>query len=249
MAERHVAFNSGGMKLYGVLHLPLSKKKVPCVILSHGFGSDKSSYRLFVRVGRVFAENGIATLRFDNRGCGDSEGSYKNYNMSAKLDDMKEAVKFAKEEKEIDSSKIGLAGISYGGSASVIFAARAKDESLKCVDAWAPGILSEGVGPALIEEAKRRGIVKFHYGRLYKEQLEDDAKYKLYNESRKIRIPLQVIHGDMDTTVPLAEGEQVFENAKGPKNLKIIKGADHGFNYHRKDLIESSLKWFKKWFF
>lgn len=242
--EEHVRFESDGLQLSGVLNTP--DKESPVIIFSHGFGSDKSSQRLFVRAGREFAKNGLATLRFDSRGCGDSEGYYKDYNMTTKLRDIKAAVNFAKIQNNINPNKIGLTGISYGGSASIIFAS--KNKEIKCVDVWAPGILQEGFGPAFIEEAMRRGSVTSYFGgNVYKEQIIDDKKYNMYRQVSKLQIPIQITHGDMDRVVPLSEGEQLFENAKDPKKINIIKGAGHDFEYHRSTLIKYSIKWFKKW--
>ncbi len=247
--EIPVTFLSGGKQIIGILHLPDIKgsQKSPCVTMVHGFAGDKSTYRLFVRAGREFAANGFAALRFDCRGCGDSEGFAKDYMMTTKLEDIGEAVKFAKCRSEIDSDRIGICGISYGGAASVIFAARNKD--IKCVDAWAPGTLSEGLSPAVREEISRRGFINFGYysGKIHKSQAEDDQKYDMYKEITKVKVPVQITHGTGDTMVPFIEGEKLFENTGKPKNLNVIEGADHSFAHHKKQLIESSVAWFKKW--
>ncbi len=244
--EIPVTFRSGGKQLIGILHLPLSEKS-PCIIMVHGFAADKSSCRLFVRAARQFATNGFAVFRFDSRGCGDSEGFVRDYTMTAKLEDIGEAVKFVKSFEGIDSSRLGIAGISYGGAASIIFAARSRD--IKCVDAWAPGTLSEGFGPAFVEEVLKRGHANFGYygGKIYKNQIEDDLKYDMYKEVKKLKAAVQITHGTSDTMVPFVEGEKLFSNANKPKNFNAIEGADHGFSSHKKQLIASSIAWFRKW--
>ena len=246
--EIPVTFQSGGKQIVGMMHLPAGKtdEKYPCIIMVHGFAGDKSTYRLFVRTGREFAANGFAALRFDSRGCGDSEGFTKDYTMTTKLEDIGEAVKFAKSVSGV-GSKIGLVGMSYGGAAAVIFAARNRE--IKCVDAWAPGTLSEGFGPAAREEIIRRGFMSFGYfgGKVHKSQLEDDMKYDMYREVKKVGTPLQITHGTKDSMVPFVEGEKLFENAKEPKKFNIIEGADHSFASHKRQLISSSIEWFKKW--
>ena len=75
MKELPVSFKSEGKQLVGMLHLP-DKKKAPCVIMCHGYQGNKfgNHKRVFVKTARYFAKNGIASLRFDFLGCGDSEG-------------------------------------------------------------------------------------------------------------------------------------------------------------------------------
>lgn len=247
--EMPVTFHAGEKQIIGILHMPEGKtdEKYPCIVMVHGFAGDKSTYRLFVRAAREFAANGFAALRFDSRGCGDSEGFAKDYTMSTKLEDIGEAVKFAKSVSGVD--RIGLVGISYGGAASVIFAARNKD--IKCVDAWAPGTLSEGFGPAVKEEIIRRGFINFGYfgGKVHKSQLEDDMKYDMYREVKKVNAPIQITHGTKDSMVPFVEGEKLFQNANEPKKFNAVEGADHSFASHKRQLIASSVEWFKKWLF
>jgi len=73
--EERVTFVSGGLKLAGVLHVPdtRTRERRPAFLVLHGFGSSKDSGGS-VASARLFAELGYAALRFDMRGCGQSEG-------------------------------------------------------------------------------------------------------------------------------------------------------------------------------
>jgi len=72
--EQRVGFVSGGLKLAGILHLSEhGRGKVPAFLVLHGFGSNKDGGTAMIAA-RLFAGLGYAALRFDMRGCGESEG-------------------------------------------------------------------------------------------------------------------------------------------------------------------------------
>jgi fermentation-respiration switch protein FrsA (DUF1100 family) len=75
MHER-VSFESDGLRLAGALHLPAggsSSRRRPAFLVLHGFGSNKDSGGS-VATATMLAELGYVALRFDMRGCGESEG-------------------------------------------------------------------------------------------------------------------------------------------------------------------------------
>ena len=74
--EERVEFRSAGLKISGILHKPEGMKpgeKRPAVMVLHGFGSNKLSSNCILPC-KMLAEWGYAALRFDFRGCGESEG-------------------------------------------------------------------------------------------------------------------------------------------------------------------------------
>ncbi|HEY6864037.1 MAG TPA: CocE/NonD family hydrolase, partial [Burkholderiales bacterium] len=72
--EERVDFVSGGLRLAGILHLPERRRgRVPAFLVLHGFGSNKDGGTAMIAA-KLFAEMGYAALRFDMRGCGESEG-------------------------------------------------------------------------------------------------------------------------------------------------------------------------------
>ncbi len=110
---------SDGLKIFGVLHIPdkPTKAKFPVVLFCHGFGGNKSSkYRLAVRQAEKLSEAGIATLRIDFRGSGDSEGDFSETTIETQLEDARVAIKYLLEHPSIEPSKIALLGRSLGGS-------------------------------------------------------------------------------------------------------------------------------------
>jgi alpha/beta superfamily hydrolase len=72
MKTEKVSFMSEGMKISGILHLP-ERENPPCVITSHGLLSSKNSEK-YIALGEQISSEGMAVLRFDFRGIGESEG-------------------------------------------------------------------------------------------------------------------------------------------------------------------------------
>jgi cephalosporin-C deacetylase-like acetyl esterase len=136
--EQSVIFkNSRDQRLFGILHLPLKETRPSIVIMAHGFTDDRTGdNRLFVKFARKAAKAGIAVLRFDFAGSGDSEGDFAEATLNSEIEDLKSAVDFIYNLSEIDNSRINLIGYSLGGAVSIALAA--VDERIKSFIGWAP---------------------------------------------------------------------------------------------------------------
>lgn len=77
--ERAVSFWCQGETLVGVLHLPSAPASTGVVIVVGGPQYRVGSHRQFVLLARQFAASGCATLRFDCRGMGDSDGRFPGF--------------------------------------------------------------------------------------------------------------------------------------------------------------------------
>ncbi|MFB5663342.1 alpha/beta hydrolase family protein [Alteribacillus sp. HJP-4] len=120
---QQVDFERNGT-LRGTLTLPghTRNEKVPAVVFIHGSGAldrDENTRGLklnvFNRLGDWFAGQGIASLRYDKRGTGKSDGVYAEAGMEDLIDDAAAAVAFAKAHPATDSDKIFIVGHSEGG--------------------------------------------------------------------------------------------------------------------------------------
>ena len=75
MPEELIHFTNEDLRLYGMLHRPEGAGPHPAVMILHGFtGQRIEPHRLFVKLARQLVAAGIAALRFDFRGSGESEG-------------------------------------------------------------------------------------------------------------------------------------------------------------------------------
>ncbi|GGH36850.1 hypothetical protein GCM10007423_29430 [Dyadobacter endophyticus] len=106
-----------GIKLAGTLTLPAREGNFPAVILISGGGPSDSDvesigHKPFLVIVDHLTRNGIAVLRFDDRGVKQSEGDYQSAISADFADDTENAVRYLKTRKEINSDQIGLAGHS-----------------------------------------------------------------------------------------------------------------------------------------
>ena len=140
--EERVSFVSNGLKLAGVLHQPdgrAPRERRPAFLVLHGFGSSKDSGGS-TTTAKLFADLGYAALRFDMRGCGQSEGPRGRVICLEQVEDTKSALAFLATRPEIDSDRIGVMGASFGAAVAV-YAAGVDQRIAACVSAggWGDG--------------------------------------------------------------------------------------------------------------
>jgi alpha-beta hydrolase superfamily lysophospholipase len=119
--EQRVTFDSQGLKLSGVLHIPDNlapgEKRPACLVL-HGFGSNKDS-KACISPAKLLESWGYVALRFDMRGCGESEGPRAHIICLEQVEDTKSAVTYLMSRPEVDPAKIACAGHSFGAAVAV----------------------------------------------------------------------------------------------------------------------------------
>lgn len=121
LPETHFTFPSGDLTLRGKLVTPLGKGPFPAVVIVHGSGRD-SAVDGYAQP-YWFASHGIATLVFDKRGTGESDGEYtQNFHVLAR--DVLAAVDWLRRQPAIDPARIHLSGYSQGGWIAPLAASR-----------------------------------------------------------------------------------------------------------------------------
>lgn len=121
-----------GIELAGTLTLPERPTPVPAVILISGSGPQNRDEELmghkpFLVLADYLTRNGIAVLRFDDRGVAASQGDFKTATTADFVKDVESAVTYLKGRSEINPAQIGLVGHSEGGIIAPIVAANRKD--------------------------------------------------------------------------------------------------------------------------
>jgi dipeptidyl aminopeptidase/acylaminoacyl peptidase len=234
MRIEKVSFTSYGQAMAGALHLP-DIEKPPCVVASHGLFSSKDSEK-YVTLGERCTQRGIAFLRFDFRGFGESGGSIAESTVSARLLDLNMAIEFARSHPCIDP-RIGLMGSSLGGYISLSKAAT--EEEIRAVVTWATPFTLAGLG-------ERRG--EGEMASLGEEFFHDIKAHDLAPALPKVPNCL-VIHGERDELVPVEQAKMIYEGLNYPKGMEIIEEADHRLTQpdHREKAIEITLEWFERY--
>ena len=118
--------------LAGTLTLPEKSGKFPAVILISGSGPQNRDEELlghkpFLVLSDYLTTNGIAVLRFDDRGTAKSTGDFKNATTFDFATDVEYAIKYLQTRKEINKNSIGLIGHSEGGIIASIIASKNKN--------------------------------------------------------------------------------------------------------------------------
>ncbi len=124
--------SNAGANLAGTLSLPKKKGIFPVVILISGSGpQDRNEeifgHKPFLVLADHLTKNGIAVLRYDDRGIAASTGDFRSATSSDFAGDVEAAIAFLKTRKEIRKNKIGLIGHSEGGLIAPMVAIRSKD--------------------------------------------------------------------------------------------------------------------------
>ena len=133
-----------GVKLAGALTLPDTEKRVPAVLLIQGSGPyDRNEqiwgHRVFEVIAQHLAKRGIAVMRADKRGTGQSGGKYVFFDIENFTEDAFAGVRFLQNQERIDARHIGLIGHSLGGLIAPIMAAQSEDIAYVVLMA-APGL-------------------------------------------------------------------------------------------------------------
>lgn len=111
---------AAGINLAGTLTIPQGKGKFPAVVLISGSGGQNRDEELlghkpFLVIADYLTRNGIAVLRYDDRGIAASEGDYHSASVQDFASDALSAARYLTSRPEIESKTIGLAGHSEGG--------------------------------------------------------------------------------------------------------------------------------------
>lgn len=130
--EEEVEFYNGDLKFAGTLSIPLTDGKHPAVVLITGSGPQDrdeniEGFKIFGIIADHLTSNGIAVLRYDDRGVGGSDGYVFDATTTEFAEDVAAAVDLLRNRDEIDKSKIGLIGHSEGGIVAPIVAANDGD--------------------------------------------------------------------------------------------------------------------------
>ncbi len=116
-----VRFESEGKMLVGTLAVP-PEPRSSCVII-HGWSTCRAGpHRMLVKLANALRARGVASLRFDVRGRGDSEGEFSRVSLDDMIDDALSAVRFLRKRRGLPVSAFGLCS---GGNVAIGASVRA----------------------------------------------------------------------------------------------------------------------------
>lgn len=253
MLQKIYFSTSDNLKLCGIWHYPKTLS-LQAIVLAHGITIDKDEKGIFVDLANLLAEKGFAVFRFDFRGSGESNGQSTDITVQNEILDLQSAVQVVQKQYK----EIGLLGASFGGSIATLFTSE-NQNILKSLCLWNPALnfdhaFLNPISPWLKERSLKMqkdlkvkgwttlGSRKFILSKAWYESLKNVYPYK---ELRTIKIPILIIQGDKDTKISC---DNIIEYGKDIAEIKILKGAEHGFHTHpyKSMAIESTYDFFRK---
>jgi len=137
--QKYVEIKRDDLTLRGMLHIPDDvSHKVPMVIILHGFCDDRNEIN-FVHneLSQRLCELGIASVRFDMNGSGESDGKFEDMTISSEILDAKAMLEYVRSLDFVDTNKIALHGCSLGGCVASMVAGQCKD-MIQALSLWCP---------------------------------------------------------------------------------------------------------------
>jgi uncharacterized protein len=242
-SERLVGLRTlDGLHLAATLVIP-DEAPGCAVVLVHGGGVTREEGGFFTRLAKGLAEVGVASLRFDLRGHGDSEGRQEDLTLATILNDIRVALAIVQEAA--NASRLSLLGASFTGGVCAYYAAREPgqldrlvllnpqlDYKLRTIDSrayWRGDQLDEDMAGQLREQGYIQFTPSLRHGRPL---LNEVFWFKPLEVLGDIRAPTLLVHGTEDTFVPIELTRAALSGFRTAYRLVEIEGSQHGFAVH-----------------
>jgi len=243
--------NRNGKRLAARLDLPIDEKPRAFAIFAHCFTCTKN-FNAVVNINRELTMQGIAVLRFDFTGIGESEGDFSETNFSTNVEDLICAADFLRDTYEAPKLLIGH---SLGGAA-ILQAAAAIPSTQAVVTVAAPADLASVIRffvDSSGESLKSYGETTINFSgkefKIKKQFLEDLQQNNMDRAIRNLRKPLLLFHSPLDQVVSIDNAARIFMAARHPKSFISLDTADHLLSNREDSLYVGSVlaAWSKKY--
>jgi len=219
---------SSGQLLAGRIDFPLTGEPLAYALYANCFTCHKNLSAVG-RIAETLAHHGIAMLRFDFTGLGDSEGDFSETNFSTSVKDFLLAAEFLAANHGAPELLIGH---SLGGAISL--AAASSIESVRAVVTLAAPVTPKHIERhiaadlAAIETEGEAQVVLAGRMFTFRQQLIDDIGRTRVDEAiTALGRPLLVIHSPTDNVVGIENAAEILDLARHPKSFISLDGADH----------------------
>lgn len=241
-SEQRVSIESTEYLIPGILSLPsLNAEPVAAVLLLHGTASQKNEVGdLYQRLASRLADTGVASLRIDFAGSGDSKADHSAYTLSGAVEDAQRSVDFLKNHPAINDKAIMVLGFSQGGLVAQRLALQ--EPRVLALATWS-SVASDGIGSFRdffgehYAHALENGYAAVKFAWLPTPiaftlaWFQEIEAQQTLSEMREFKRPILAIAGLADSTVPYEQSVQlVKQSTHALSQLVLLSGADHIFN-------------------
>ncbi len=231
-----------GMTIHGYLTVPVGHqpKNLPLVVMPHG-GPWVRDFWKFDPMIQLLASRGYAVLQMNYRGSNGYGSAFRmagTKEIGGKIqDDIEDATLWAVAAGVADPKRIAIAGMSYGGY-SALFAAGKQPDLYQCaismsgVSDW-PKMFDKDSRRPEYRRAAKKWTKEIGDPELDEEQLKARSPYYF---AKDIKMPVLIIHGKQDSTVPMSQAKQMAKQLKkfGNKPETLYLGWEaHGLHKQR----------------
>lgn len=246
-------FASEGEIIRGHFVLPKGSGPFPGICKYHGLPGSSNQVS---GIASELAVAGFAVLTFNFRGFRTSEG---RFSLAGEVKDAQTAITHLLESKYITGDWIGVFGPSYGGAIAVLAAVREPRISAVGIRAPVYNTLEFAQSPifdAGVQDLLRTAPKEMHgltdpqeRKRIIEQLIHESKTLNPMTEIAKITPrPLFIITGDKDRGIPVEGVRRLFAKAQEPKELVIIKGANHHLSnpLAYEQTTDAIITWFKR---
>lgn len=221
--------NAEGQQLAGLLEMPDSQTQVKqYALFAHCFtcGKDVAAAS---RISRALAKSGVAVLRFDFTGLGNSDGDFANTNFSSNVQDLLAAAKKLEQDYRAPSLLIGH---SLGGAAVLSAAPQLPSvRAVATIGAPATADHVQHLFQGAVSELEASGEAEVSIGarrfNIKKQLLDDLNQHASAQHISQLKRALLIFHAPLDNIVSIDEAAKIYQAAKHPKSFISLDQADH----------------------
>ena len=220
--------NASGVMLSGKMDFPVDGPPVACALFAHCFTCSKNLNAVRA-ISYALTQKGIAVLRFDFTGLGQSKGEFAESTFVNNIKDLIAAAEWM--EKEFDAPGI-MIGHSLGGAAAIVAASMLDSiKAIATIGSPADPVHVEHLFGDQIETLKNEGRAMVDIGGrsflMDRQFLEDLRTHEPLKLLKNIRKALLVMHSPTDTIVGVDNARRLYEAAIHPKSFISLDQADH----------------------
>ena len=270
--QEPITFTINGQRLFGMLERPIVPFERGVIFLGGWAGTRAGPHQIFVKFARQLSRQGIASLRFDFRGRGDSEGETEDADLGTMLEDAVSAVAWMVEQVQV--SQLTLLGICSGSQ--VAMGACCTHPAVDSLALWSTPSVAEAIGQRLSARRRRLFVLREYLAKLFRVQTwqkllslrlkpktigkviwseappptTTGVEQQCLDEFRQFDGRTLLVHGtnDPETKPALAQYLPICEQHGIPHQVHLVRGANHSFYSlaWEREVVELSMQWLVK---